>query len=90
MDDLKATATATPADKAVSGFVLRDKGDKVTLYKVGKKSMMLNHSDKELDMNGLKVKVATQEQLKEMYDADASYAKFVTPPSGYKAPWHKS
>jgi len=81
MDDLKATAVPVPADKGVTGFILRDKGDKVTLYKVGKKSMMLNHSDKELDMNGLKVKVATQEQLKEMYDADPSYAKFVTPRS---------
>ena len=89
--DLKE-ATPPPAAKESGVFTLAPAykaQDKVTLYKVGKHSKFLNHSDKPIEVKGIKVPIATSEQLKEMYDADASYAKFVTPPSGYQAPWAK-
>jgi len=86
MSDLKDTA---PIPKEATGFVLRDPGPKATFYKVGKKGKWLNHSDKEIEVSGQKVPPASQAVLKEMYDADSSYAKFVTPPAGYKAPWEQ-
>jgi hypothetical protein len=90
--DVKDIATSTTTATKGQEFALAPaykSVDKVTLYKVGKKSKFLNHSNKEVVVKGIKVPVATSEQLKEMYDADPSYAKFVTPPAGYQAPWAK-
>lgn len=81
--------TTETAPKEATGFILRDPGPKATFYKVGKKGKLLNHSDKEIEVSGTKVPPASQAVLKEMYDADPSYAKFVTPPAGYKAPWEQ-
>lgn len=84
-----AEIATLPAEKAVKGFKLILEGDFVTTYKAGKKVGFLNHSQKELVFLDKKVPVATQDQLKEVYDADPSYVSLVQAPENYTAPWAK-
>lgn len=75
--------------QAIKGFSLVNPGGFVTLYRLGKQTKLLNHDNKEVQYLDQKLPVATQEQLKEVYDADASYIAIVKPPAGYEAPWNK-
>ena len=59
----------------------------VTLYMVGKTWKLLNHDTKPAPYADKTVPVATQEQLKEVYDARPEYRALVKAPKGYKAPW---
>jgi hypothetical protein len=72
---------------AAKGFSIIDPGEKVTIYSVRKKTKFLNHHTQELEFAGKKIPVADQEQMKEMYEADVTYAKFIKPPPGHVAPW---
>ena len=89
MEDAKAKAVETAASSEKGEFKLKDPGALLTLYKVGKKTKFLNHYHEPVDGPEGKVPVATQAQLKEVYDADPTYAKFVIAPAGHKAPWQK-
>lgn len=77
----------TPAP--TKGFSLVTPGGFITIYKVGKKTKFLNHDNKEVQYLDQKIAPATQDQLKEVYDADASYVTIVKAPEGYEAPWNK-
>ena len=85
--DNKQDESAAP--KASKEFKIKNPGKNVTVYSVNRKTMFLNHHDSEVEFGDKKIPVATQAQLKEMYDADATYAKFVEPPAGHTAPWDK-
>lgn len=84
-----ATDKAPATEKSTKGFSLVRPGELVTLYKVGKVVKFLNHNDKEAQYIDKKIPVATQDQLKEVYDADPSYVSIVKAPEGYEAPWAK-
>lgn len=84
-----AEITPVQQPKADAVFTLKERGPKITLYRVGKQTKVLNHHTEPVEWDGKPVKVATQEQLKEVYDSDPTYVKFVTAPEGYKAPWEK-
>lgn len=71
------------------GFSLVNPGGFITIYKVGKKTKFLNHDNKEVQYLDQKIAPATQDQLKEVYDSDASYVTIVKAPEGYEAPWNK-
>jgi hypothetical protein len=73
----------------IKGFSLVNPGGFITIYKVGKKTKFLNHDNKEVQYLDQKIAPATQEQLKEVYDSDASYVTIVKAPEGYEAPWNK-
>lgn len=86
------TETSTPAPQAkqassVGDFELVKVQPAVTLYMVGKTWKLLNHDTKPAPYADKTVPVATQEQLKEVYDARPEYRSLVKAPKGYKAPW---
>jgi hypothetical protein len=92
-----ADVTAPPAaeEKGVKGFKLLDNTEgHVTIYRVGKQTKFLNHGKQPIEYpQGSKqlVQPATQEQIKELYDAHPSYVAFVQAPAGYNdAPWQKT
>lgn len=87
---MDVTSKETPViEKRDRGFSLVRTGELVTMYKVGKTVKFLNHDSKEAQYLDKKIPVASQEQLKEVYDADASYVSLVKAPDGYEAPWQK-
>lgn len=88
------TTEVTPETNTleVGNFSLKKMGPYLTLYNLHLKNKKakkyyLNHDNKVVDFEGDKIPVATQAKLKEVYDSDPSYAKHITPPEGYKAPW---
>lgn len=83
-----STSSTQPKQPSVGEFQLVKVGPAVTLYKVGKAWKLLNHDTKPAKYDDKTiVPVATQEQLKEMYDSRPEYTAFVKAPKGYKAPW---
>lgn len=77
------------APAQVSGFELLKVQPAITLYKVGKRWALLNHDTAPGIYGDQTVPVATQAQLKEVYDSRPEYKALVKPPKGYKAPWEK-
>jgi hypothetical protein len=83
-------ATAQPKQPAsVGDFELVKVQPAVTLYMVGKTWKLLNHDTKPAAYADKMVPVATQEQLKEVYDSRPEYRDLVKAPKGYKAPWQQ-
>lgn len=87
--DVTSKETPVVNERKTAGFSLVRPGELLTMYKVGKTVKFLNHDNKEAQYLDKKIPVATQEQLKEVYDADASYVSIVKAPEGYEAPWAK-
>jgi len=85
MEDTTKAAAPSPKEE----FRLKEPGNLLTLYKVGKKAKYLNHSNAPVEGPEGTVPVATQAQLREVYDADPTYVKIVIAPAGHKAPWQK-
>lgn len=74
-------------------FTLIKKGDFFSIVVVGSETVLLNHSDKEMDNkmapNG-KLPVASQEVLKKVYDSGPQYQKWIKPPDNHEAPWKEN
>ena len=81
--------TIPPQSKQVGDFELVKVQPAVTLYMVGKTWKLLNHDTKPAPYADKMVPVATQEQLKEVYDSRPEYRSLVKAPKGYKAPWQQ-
>jgi hypothetical protein len=92
---IKPSETLLPKaeDKAVvKGFKLRDTDEThVTILNIAGKTHFLNHGTKPLaypDASNI-IPPASQEFLKQVYDANPGYINLVIAPAGYVAPWEK-
>lgn len=88
MSDTNTTITQ-PKPASVGNFELVKVQPSVTLYMVGKAWKLLNHDTKPAQYADKMVPVASQEQLKEVYDSRPEYRSLVKAPNGYKAPWQQ-
>ena len=81
-----STASAEP-----KGFSIVNPGERYTMLKIGKTTTFLNHDSKPAKINeSTTVPVATQEFLRDVYNAHPTYARFVKAPKGHVAPWEKA